>query len=69
MTLLKFVEGLERAKSDLNYYAHRIYKFYKEARLNRQIIELRNAIVSALIIVNSAIHNTKSIGCHYVKEN
>ncbi|NMC67641.1 MAG: hypothetical protein GYA61_05375, partial [Spirochaetales bacterium] len=46
----------------------RIFQFYKESKLNKEIIELRNAVISAQIIVNSALHNKKSIGCHYIKE-
>lgn len=66
--IVRTKKGLDRAQSDLNYYAHRIFKFYKEAKLSVDIIELRNAIVTAQIIVNSAIHNNKSIGCHYIKD-
>lgn len=66
--IVRTKKGLERAQSDLNYYAHRIFKFYKEAKLTIDIIELRNAIVTAQIIVNSAIHNDKSIGSHYIKK-
>jgi len=65
--IVKTKKGLERARADLNYYSHRIFKFYREAKLNRDIIELRNSIVSASIIVNSAVHNNKSTGCHYRK--
>jgi L-aspartate oxidase len=65
--IIRTNKGLERAKADLNYYSHRIIKFYKEAKLNRSIIELRNAIITASIIVDQAIHNTKSLGCHYIK--
>ena len=64
--IVKTRKGLERAKSDLNYYSHRIVKFYKCSKLNKDIIELRNAIVNASIIVNAAYHNTKSIGCHFI---
>ncbi len=59
--------GLERARSDLNYHAHRIIKFYRSARLNRQIIELRNGVETAFIIVKAAMRNKQSIGCHYVR--
>lgn len=66
--IIRTIKGLERAQADLNYYAHRIFQFYKESKLNKEIIELRNAVISAQIIVNSALHNKKSIGCHYIKE-
>jgi len=63
--IIRTKRGLERAESDLNFYSHRIFKFYKEAKLTRDIIELRNGIITASIIVSHAIHNTKSLGCHY----
>jgi len=66
--IIRTQRGLERAKSDLNYYSHRIFKFYKTATLTKNMIELRNAVVNASIIVNAAIHNNKSIGCHFVKQ-
>lgn len=66
--IIRTIKGLERAQADLNYYAHRIFQFYKESKLNKEIIELRNAVISAQLIVNSALHNKKSIGCHYIKE-
>jgi L-aspartate oxidase len=66
--IVRTTKGLERARADLNYIEHRIYKFYKEARLNKNIIELRNAVVNAQIIVNAALHNTRSTGCHFLKD-
>jgi len=59
--------GLDRAHTDLNYHSYRILKFYKEAKLNKQIIELRNGIVNAFIVVKAAMRNTQSIGCHYIE--
>lgn len=67
--IIRTKRGLERARSDLNYYAHRIFKFYQDAKLSCNIIELRNVVVNALIIVNAATHNKKSIGCHYIENS
>lgn len=66
--IVRTKKGLERASSDLSYYAHRIFKFYKEAKLNKNIIELRNAIISASLIVRAATHNNRSTGCHFLKD-
>ena len=66
--IIRTKKGLERAAADLNYYSHRIIKFYREATLERSIIELRNAVVGSSIIVDSALQNLKSIGCHYVRK-
>ena len=67
--IIRTPKGLERAKADLGYTAHRIFRFYREAKLNKSIIELRNAIVNSQIIVNAAIHNNRSMGCHYIKKD
>jgi L-aspartate oxidase len=66
--IVRTKKGLERAQSDLNYHAHRITSFYREAVPTRDIIELRNAVETARIVVSQAIHNEQSIGCHYRKD-
>ena len=63
--IIRTTRGLERAVADLNYHSHRVGKFYKEAALTRDIVELRNEAVTAELIVRAAMHNTQSIGCHY----
>ena len=65
--IIRTRKGLERAKADLNYYSHRILKFYQEAKLNTGIIELRNAVVCSSLIVGAAIRNKTSTGCHYIQ--
>ncbi len=66
--IIRTEKGLKRAEADLDYYSHRIMRFYKSASLHKDIIELRNAVVSSLLIVTSALRNTKSVGCHYIKK-
>ena len=56
---------LQRAKADLNYLAHRIERFYHEARLSRELLELRSGILCARLILNAALQNPESRGCHY----
>lgn len=58
---------LVRALADLNYLRHRVEQFYREARLSRAIIELRNATLAAHIVVAAAYSNGKSRGCHFVQ--
>lgn len=59
---------LERALADLNYLRHRIERFYKQAHVTREIVELRNAVETAIIIAKAALSNPKSQGCHYISE-
>ncbi|MGI9256712.1 MAG: L-aspartate oxidase, partial [Salinispira sp.] len=56
---------LNRALADLNYYSHRIEQFYKEARASRNIIQLRNAVLTAGIVARAAQANPVSQGCHF----
>ena len=56
---------LQRAKADLHYLAHRIERFYHEASLSRELLELRSGILCARLILNAALQNPESRGCHY----
>ena len=58
---------LERALADLNYLSHRIEQFYRQATVSRSIIELRNAVLAAHVIVSAAYSNARSLGCHYLE--
>ncbi|MGA2975871.1 MAG: L-aspartate oxidase [Spirochaetia bacterium] len=58
---------LERALADLNYLSHRIERFYQKAAISRSIIELRNAVLNARVIVSAAFSNHKSLGCHFIE--
>jgi L-aspartate oxidase len=56
---------LQRAKADLHYLNHRIERFYHEASLSRELLELRSGILCARLILNAALQNPESRGCHY----
>ncbi len=58
-------DRLTRAKADLHYLAHRIERFYHEASLSRELLELRSGILCARLILNAALQNPESRGCHY----
>lgn len=66
--IIRTKRRLNRALSDLEYLFKRIEEFYRTARVNDQIIGLRNGILTALLVVKSALRNKKSIGAHYIKE-
>jgi L-aspartate oxidase len=65
--IIRTNKRLLRALADLSYLSHRIEQFYKQAKLNRGIIELRNSVLAATIIVRSAYSNQKPLGCHYIE--
>jgi L-aspartate oxidase len=58
---------LARAHSDLNYLIHRVERFYRQAKITRRIIELRNGVLTSTLIVRAALTNKTSQGCHYIE--
>ena len=67
--IIRSRKRLLRAFADLDYLSHRVEQFYREARLDRHIIELRNSVLTALIIVRAALANQQSIGCHFIEDD
>jgi L-aspartate oxidase len=59
---------LTRARRILLELREEIQSFYRGCRLTRELIELRNAIQTALLIVHAATLNPRSKGSHYVVE-
>jgi L-aspartate oxidase len=59
---------LTRARRILLELREEIQSFYRGCRLTRELIELRNAVQTALLIVHAATLNPHSKGSHYVVE-
>ncbi len=59
---------LTRAESDLRNIYSRITDYYRNSNLTKDKIELRNGVLAANLIAQTARRNTQSIGCHYIKE-
>jgi len=57
---------LVRARRILLELREEIQSFYRDCRLTRELIELRNAVQTALIVVHAAALNPRSKGCHFV---
>jgi L-aspartate oxidase len=59
---------LTRARRILLELREEIQSFYRGCRLTRELVELRNAIQTALLVVHAASLNPRSRGSHYVVE-
>ena len=57
---------LTRARRILLELREEIQSFYRGCALSRELIELRNAVQTALLIVHAASLNPVSKGCHYL---
>jgi len=66
--VIRSPKRLIRARRILRELREEIQSFYQGCRLTRELIELRNAVQSALLIVHAAALNPQSKGCHYVEQ-
>ncbi len=66
--IIRTTKRLERARSDLDYLKNQITKFYQETEIKTGIIDLRDSVQTALIVVNAALRNKVSRGAHYISD-
>lgn len=64
--LIRSPKRLLRARKILMQLEEEISSFYSGCRLTRSLVELRNAVRSALLVVHAASLNPRSKGCHYI---
>lgn len=66
--IIRSPRRLARARRILLELREDIQAFYRDCRPTRDLIELRNAVQTALLVVHAAALNPVSKGCHYVAE-
>jgi L-aspartate oxidase len=59
---------LTRARRILLELREEIQSFYRDCRVTRELVELRNAVQTALLVVHAASLNPHSKGAHYIIE-
>ncbi|MDQ8183006.1 L-aspartate oxidase [Pelagicoccus sp. SDUM812005] len=64
--LIRSPRRLQRARRILGQLDEEISSFYAGARLTRSLVELRNAVKAALLVVHAASLNPESKGSHYI---
>lgn len=67
--IIRTTKRLERARSDLDYLRHRIIKFYRKTEITNSIIDLRDCVQTALLVVDAALRNKTSRGAHYIEDS
>jgi L-aspartate oxidase len=60
---------LTRARRILLELREEVQSFYSDCHLSRELIELRNAVQTALLVVHAAKLNPESRGCHFVVDD
>jgi L-aspartate oxidase len=56
---------LARAQRELRQLNIEIERFYQRTRLSDDLIGLRNAVRTAIVVADAAWQNRRSMGCHY----
>ncbi|HTL66572.1 MAG TPA: L-aspartate oxidase [Lacunisphaera sp.] len=64
--IIRSPQRLARARRMLLELREDIQAFYRDCRPTRELIELRNAVQTALLVVHAASLNPVSKGCHFV---
>jgi L-aspartate oxidase len=64
--IVRSPKRLRRARRILLELREEIQSFYRGCGLTRELIELRNAVQTALLVVHAASLNPVSKGCHFV---
>jgi L-aspartate oxidase len=67
--IIRSPRRLARARRILLELREDIQAFYRDCRPTRELIELRNAVQTALLVVHAAALNPVSKGCHFVAED
>ncbi len=66
--IVRSPKRLTRARRIVLELREEIQSFYKDCRPTRPLIELRNALQTALLVIYAASLNTRSKGCHYLSD-
>jgi L-aspartate oxidase len=67
--IVRSPQRLARARRILLGLREEIQTFYRDCRLTPELVELRNAVQTALLVVHAAGLNPVSKGCHFVTDN
>ncbi len=63
--LVRTTRRLRRAIRELRHLESEIESFYRAVRLTDELVGLRNAVRTGLIVALAAWENKSSVGCHY----
>jgi L-aspartate oxidase len=66
--LIRSEKHLKRAERLLVDLRNEVESFYKNAKLSKELIDLRQGVLVATLCLYAAIRNRKSLGTHYLQE-
>jgi len=67
--IIRSERRLTRARRILLELREEVQSFYRDCRLTRELVDLRNAVQTALLVVHAASLNPISKGCHYREDS
>ncbi len=65
--LVRTRQRLNRATTILRHLQNEIEQFYQKARMSKDVLQLRNGIITAIAVTNATIEDKISRGSHYIE--
>ena len=66
--ILRKKENLSRTIFELQNIKNKIDNIYRKSILDKELLELRNSVQVALLVVDASLKNQNSVGCHFIEK-
>lgn len=65
--VMRSMKRLSRAEKILRHLKNEVDGFYKDYKITKDLLNLRNGVQCSLLVLYAALMNPKSKGCHYIE--
>lgn len=66
--VMRSMKRLSRAEKILRHLKNEVDIFYKDYKITKDLLNLRNGVQCSLLVLYAALKNPRSRGCHYIEK-